>query len=206
MYRFDRWFLLSIFLLTALRAGASAILVEDGPNRAENRVSGRNLENFADVFELRDRKRMGVGASYLGWGGLLGVHLEVNYHSEHSARFLVGGGPGYQSVGFGWKWLLMETDFHPVIGFGIADWFGQAHSAGGRPSPPDFLSRYLLTEEDLARGSFNYVFLVPSVGLEWLQTRGAGAGSGLFVEIMFLTEQRTLAQYPSAQWGVNYYF
>lgn len=200
---------LVFLLLGPVRTQAApAVLVDDTPDQttvSHMQVEGSNA-SFPDVYELREKKRVGVGASFLGWSGFIAANLELNIDGAQSAQLLVGGGPGYQSVGVGYKWLPMETPVHPIFGFGLVDWFGSLTGSQKNPSPPSFLSERVITDSDRSRGQFSHLFFAPSLGVEWTQLSGPGMGAGLYAQIMLLMEQQTFDQYLTATTGVVYYF
>lgn len=49
------------------------------------------------MFGNSYNKRLGVGASFMGRAGFVGLEAELNLLEEHSALVAVGGGPGYRS-------------------------------------------------------------------------------------------------------------
>lgn len=195
-------FTFAFLIMAETAVGQSAVLIESSSAEAKIQSEG---SSFDDVFALRDKRRVGVGATFLGAAGLVGANLEFNFEAEHGLRMTLGGGPGYQSVGFSWKWLLNEATIHPIVGFGISSWSGTFQPGSPAPSPPDFLGS-TVTPDEKSEGRFHHLFWTPAIGIEYLRTDGSGMGSGFFVQYVLLTEFRTLAQNGVAEIGLVHYF
>lgn len=193
-------------LASASAFGQNAVLIEDGSHQTTERISEEEFASFDDVYALHAKKRVAIGASFLGPAGFIGANADIHYLEDNSARVTLGGGPGYQSFGIAWRWMPMETALHPILGVGFTNWFGTMSGNNTKPSPPAFFTDDVITSGDRESGRFSHFFYVPTVGMEWTQLSGPGAGASIFVEINLLIHAASVRQYPTANLGVSYAF
>lgn len=221
------WTLIS--LLISLSAMAAPVLIEEtGPARtmpslkSNSRVREessstsflRRPGTLRDVFKpgeytnaetLRKDRRLGVGVETFGRYGVVGIGFEMNFTALDSATAGFGGGPGYNSVGLGWKHLFGGEALSPYAGFGVARWTGTSKTRV-MDSNPRYLESKFLDDKEKNSGQFGKNFLVPSLGLQLNKLRGPSSGAVLFGEIVLLIEASTMAQVPTAAFGAMYFF
>lgn len=160
-------------------------------------------QGYADIGELRRTRRVGVGASFLGRAGFIGLDTELNLAAEHSALASIGGGPGYTGVSLGYKWTPFTSRWHPSFGGAVAGWVSESENfRNGATVPAFFRPRSGQEGESRLRA----VYVIPSVGLQSLQTRGPGVGGMIFAEALFFVDVSTLAVQPLGSVGARYFF
>lgn len=167
--------------------------------RADNR-----MENpYRDVNELRRTRRVGVGASFLGRAGFIGLDAELNLVADHSLLASVGGGPGYTGVSMGYKWTPFTSRWHPSFSAAMAGWVSESENfRDGATLPSFFRPKSGQTDDPRLRA----VYLIPAVGLQSLQLRGPGVGGMIFAEALFFVDVSTLAVQPLGSVGAKYFF
>jgi hypothetical protein len=164
-------------------------------------------QEFDNIFEMRSRRRVGVGATALGPTGLLGAMLELNFSPSESIITSFGGGPGYGSFAFSWKHIFGGRQLSPYGGIGYARWYNA--SGDGRKvekTVPNELGSKFLDEEEKRTGKFGVNLLVPTLGVQYSFLAGPWTGSALFGEVNFLTPFTKFSPAPIAGIGALYYF
>jgi len=164
-------------------------------------------QDFDSVFELRAKRRVGIGASAFGSTGLMGALLELNFTPADSLMSSFGGGPGYGAFSFQWKHLFGGRQFSPYAGIGYARWYNA--SAEGRKiekTTPNELGSKFLDDEEKQTGKFGVNLLIPNLGLQYSLLSGPWTGSAFFAEINLLTSFSNLSPVPVAGLGALYYF
>lgn len=164
-------------------------------------------QEFDSIFEMRARRRVGVGATALGQTGLLGAMLELNFSPSESILTSFGGGPGYGSFAFSWKHFFGGRQISPYGGLGYARWYNA--SGDGRKvekTVPNELGSKFLDEEEMRTGNFGVNLFVPTLGIQYSILSGPWTGSALLGEVNFLTPFRNFSPSPVAGIGALYYF
>lgn len=161
--------------------------------------------DYATVDAMRLDRKVGVGVESFGRMGVLGLNFELNYGDFDSATAGVGGGPGYNSFGLGWKHTFPGSQLTPYMGVGFARWTGtsQGQMSG---TIPGYLESKFLDDEEKASGRFGKNFLVPSVGLQFNQLHGPSSGAALYAEVLFLLETSSMKQMVTGALGALYFF
>jgi len=173
------------------------------------RASIRDVEtqSFDDAFALRAKRRVGVGLSTMGQLGMFGALLELNFTPDKTLNLGFGGGPGYNSFGLGWKYLLGGSSLTPYLSAGYSMWHNSSGSGDLSNATPSVLSSKFLTDDEKRAGQFNISFLTPTTGLQYTQLSGDYLGWSGFLEISMMTKiSGGLAMAPLASLGGIYYF
>ncbi len=164
-------------------------------------------QEFDSVFEMRAKRRVGVGASALGATGLFGALLELNFGQKDSLMAAFGGGPGYGAFGFQWKHLFTGRVFSPYAGVGYARWYNASGDGKNMErTTPNVLASKFLDDEERRSGKFGVNLITPTLGLQYSFLAGPWTGTALFGEINFLTSFENLSPAPVAGIGGLYYF
>lgn len=164
-------------------------------------------QEFDNIFEMRMKRRVGVGATALGSNGLLGAMLELNFSPSESIITSFGGGPGYGSFGFQWKHIFGGRFLSPYGGLGYSRWYNA--SGDGRKiekTTPNELGSKFLDDEEKRTGKFGVNLFIPTLGLQYSFLAGPWTGTALFGEVNFLTPFTTFSPAPVAGLGALYYF
>lgn len=200
---------------------APAVLIEeggklknDGWKNMERPVSeGKSIlqvyqdQEFESAFDLRTKRRVGVGLSLEGQAGFYGGLIELNFAPEDSAITGFGGGAQYNSFSLQWKHIFGGTKVTPYSALGFNRWFslsGNSKSIGS--TNPSFLGSKFLTAEEKATGRFEKNLLSPAIGLQYYQLDGPYKGLGVFVEVVLLMETSDLSPVATGGLGTLYYF
>jgi len=173
------------------------------------RSSLRNIyegQEFGSTFDLRTRRRVGLGGMTSGATGLLGAFIELNLTPSESALIGFGGGPQYRAIHFQWKHIFGGQSFSPYAGIGYARWY---NASGGEPiknTTPSSLESRFLNEREKQSGQFEVNLLTPNLGIQYNFLSGDYTGLGIFGEVALLTELSDLSPAPTGALGVLYYF
>jgi hypothetical protein len=207
--------LLSFALILSISpsfAGTAVLVEEDGvPIEPLSQRSTRKEiyqgQEFASNYELREKRRVGVGAQFAGAGGVYGFFAELNINPSNSASFGFGGGPGYSSIFGSWKYLLSENRFSPYGGLGFAHWYdATGASEGKQQSNPYFLNSQFLTTKERETGRFQVDLLTGQIGIQYHVLKGPFAGISFFSEIDVMLRLTKVAMAPTGTVGSAYYF
>ena len=162
---------------------------------------------YQSIYEMRSRRRFGVGLATSGQMGLMGALVEYNATPENSLVLGAGGGPHYSSFSAQWKHLFSGQHFAPYSSLGFARWYNASGQSGSvvktNPSP---LASKFLSENEKQSGKFSVELFTPSLGLQYSPLAGSYIGASLFAEIVMLVEIESLQQAPVGSLGMLYYF
>ncbi len=164
-------------------------------------------QEFANAFEMRSRRRVGVGLGTSGQLGLAGALIELNFAAMDSFVAGYGGGPRFNALAFEWKHVLGGRSISPYTTLGYAHWFN-SNSKGGtiEKTTPSILGSRFLSSEEKSTGVFAKEFIIPSVGLQYNQLVGPSVGTSFFAEVVILMEASDLTPVPTGAIGALYYF
>lgn len=162
---------------------------------------GHSSESFSSIFELRRRKRLGVGASFMGRAGFVGLDAELNLTEENSAIVSVGGGPGYSGTSVGWKWTPLHGTWHPTASMAVSSWVTDESARATGESIPAFFN-----SEQGSDDRTRQVYLVPAFGMQTMKLSGESAGAQLYVEVLLFTRIPTFDLKPLGSVGAKYFF
>lgn len=211
-------FIVFMVLLSYKSVYAQKILVEDlslGSPDTEAReiypisqgASVQYASYFNSAFELRQKRRVGVGLTAAGQWGVLGANIELNFTPESSFLTGFGGGGRYSSFIMSYKRLLGGKNLTPYYSVGYSKWY--SHSDSQRPignMTPAFLKSKYLSAEEIRSGRFSKDFITPTIGIQHTQTHGSYMGAGFFAEVTFLIGFERLSPTPTGALGSIYYF
>lgn len=190
--------------LVGLQAQAAVLIEEGGKQRPKTVQSEAHItpDSFASASELRQKRRMGVGASFFGRAGFVDLDVEMNVHPNHSVITSIGGGPGYSGMAVGYRWIPLSGRWNPTIGISMAGWRGNRQQITAEGSIPDFFA-----QKDEANGqSLQNVYLIPSIGIESIQLSGPGAGGAFFAEALIFSRIPSFEIRPLGSVGARFYF
>lgn len=193
-------------------AGPAVLIEEDGI--AIQPLSQRSSlqktyagQEFADIYELREKRRVGVGLQMAGAGGLYGIFAELNANPSNSALIGFGGGPGYSSFYGNWKYLLSESRLSPYTGLGFAHWYDATGAkSGGETSNPKFLSSQFLTAQEKESGRFQVNLITANLGVQYHVLSGPYVGFSFFAEIDLMMRLSKFSLAPTGSVGSTFYF
>ncbi len=160
--------------------------------------------SYADGFQLRGLRRIGLGVTGGGISGIAGLHVELNFTRELSVLGGIGRGPGYQNFHFQIKRSLGGHAVMPFLAAGFSRWSGLEQDIS--ESTPAFLSHEILTQKEARSGLFGRTFIFPTGGLQFLQLAGPFAGFAVQAELNYLVEVEEWAAVATGGVGVTYYF
>lgn len=164
-------------------------------------------QEFASAFEMRSKRRVGVGLATSGQLGLAGVMIELNFAAMDSFVAGYGGGPRFNALAFEWKHVMGGRSISPYATLGYAHWFN-SNSKGGpiEKTTPSVLGSRFLSSDEKTTGVFAKEFIIPSIGLQYNQLVGPSVGTSFFAEIVVLMEASDLTPVPTGAVGALYYF
>jgi hypothetical protein len=163
------------------------------------------LDSYANVFELRKRRRVGVGLSTAGQLGTFGAQIELGFAPDDSAIVGIGGGPRYSAYLFSWKRIYSDNNLAPFTNFGLAHWSSRG-SGSLQETEPGVLGRRYLSQNEKNAGKFAKVFMTPSLGLQYSFTEGAAVGWNFFTEVVFLMEVSSINPHVTGAVGASFFF
>jgi hypothetical protein len=164
-------------------------------------------QEFDSAFDLRSKRRVGLGVQTAGATGLFGALIELNLTPSESAITAFGGGPGYNAFNCQWKHTFGGETFSPYAGFGYARWYNASGSESSlNHTTPAALGSHFLTEDEKRSGKFTVDLLNPSIGLQYNQLFGEYTGTAAFAEVDFLMRASDLSPVPTGGVGLLYYF
>ena len=203
----------SFFLLTSTSFASPAVLIEeDGVDvqSLSQRSSIKRIyeaQEFSTTYELREKRRLGLGAQIAGMSGLYGIFAELNVNPSNSVLIGLGGGPSYSSFFGSWKYLYSESPLSPYGGLGYSHMYdASGGNQGLKQSNPRFVSAQLLTSSEKSTGRFQMDLLVGNIGLQYQLLNGPYVGFSFFVEADLLVRTVNLSMAPTGSVGSIYYF
>jgi hypothetical protein len=199
-----------ILTLNLAALAQKAVLIED-PSRSlfsnqEKATETQRPTSFDNLYDLRAKRRVGVGLSTAGQLGLLGFTAELNFTVSESAVIGFGTGGSYNSITGQWKHVFPGTKLAPYTTIGYSRWFSTGQGGDVNKSSPSFLSQKFLTDTEKQTGKFGKDLLIPSAGLQYHLLSGPYVGASVFVEIMLVASLANLESAPTGALGMNYYF
>lgn len=164
-------------------------------------------ERFSSSLDLRQRKRLAIGLHGMGKVGLLGASVDLNLNGENSAGGFVGGGPGFNTFGFGWKRYFGGTNFAPFVSVYFGRWYNASEKSKNISSTtPSYLSNTLLNAEEKSSGKYGLNILAPSFGAQYYFLDGDWKNSSLLAEIVMLRALDRSSHVVTASFGYAYTF
>lgn len=203
----------SFLIFAAASFGSPAVLIEeDGvavrpPFQRSSIGRMDQAQEFSTSYDLREKKRLGLGAQIAGMSGLYGAFAELNVNPSNSVLVGFGGGPGYNSIFGSWKYLFNEKALSPYGGLGFTHLYDATGGDQGlKQSNPRFVSGQLLTSSEKSTGRFQMDILVGNLGLQYQILKGPWVGFSFFMEADLLMRINHIAMAPTGSVGSIYYF
>lgn len=210
--------LLTVLISSSLFA-QKAVLIEDGDTQEEigfnkslfqtrqkQHPEKTSKSEFFSSFDLRAKRRVGVGLSVAGQLGLLGAFAELNFGVENSTIFGYGTGGSYNSLTLQWKHVFNSQKLTPYVTLGYSRWFSNGQNGSPTQATPSFLSQKLLSDYEKQTGKFGKDLLIPSAGLQYYLLNGPYVGSSLYAEVMMLFSPQAVDSVANGSMGMIYYF
>lgn len=176
--------------------------IQRSPLVGRTSIDGKSM-GFPTASELRKSRRMGIGPSFLGRAGFIGLDAELNVHTNHSVLASVGGGPGYNAASLGYKWLPFSGRWHPTFSLSMASWLAESDAFKSETAIPAF---FRAKPGQSADERLRQVYLIPGIGIQALQLQGPGVGGMIFAEFLFFADVSTFALSPIGSVGARYFF
>jgi hypothetical protein len=163
--------------------------------------------DYSSVYEMRAKRRVGLGVEAAGELGMLGVQAELNFAMDDSAVVGFGGGPQYSSFNVGWHHNFGGRAISPFTSVSYSRWYSNA-STGSTvgDTTPSFLGQKFLTEGERESGRFAENFVIPGAGLQYNILSGPYAGTTIYAEAMLLVSMANLANTITGAFGAQYFF
>jgi hypothetical protein len=211
---------LTVLILTRAIFAQNAVLIEDPLSPASDAKSGgwslfSNKQkasetprpiSFTNLYELRAKKRVGVGISTAGQLGLVGFTAELNFAVDDSAVVGFGTGGAYNSITGQWKHTFSAGKIAPYTTLGYSRWYGNGQGGDVNKTSPGFLSQKFLSDSEKITGKFGKDLFIPSAGLQYYLLSGPYVGASVFVEVMLIINASNLDSAPTGSLGMAYYF
>lgn len=205
--------LIAVLSFLSYASASPAVVIEENGvdiQPLSQRSSLRNVyegQEFATSYELRQKRRMGVGLQIAGISGLYGAFAELNFNPSNSGVFGFGGGPGFSSFHGSWKYLFAEGGLSPYAGLGYAHWYDAgATDTHVRKSNPGFLSNSFLSQSERNTRKFQMDLAMANLGVQYHILQGPYAGLSFFAEIDGLLRLSAFAFAPTGSVGTSFYF
>lgn len=178
----------SFFLLFGLSL-QGAILIEEG---GVSSISSESTRSYPDAMALRGDHRVGVGLVTSGAYGIAGAQLELNFIESESLVIGYGGLEGIRTFNLSWKKVFPGQWFVPYTKLGLSHW-SRIGKTGGSVKLSDASVR-------------PQTFVVPSVGLQYVQLGGSWSGASLYAELNLLMGTKDFSALANGSVGFLYYF
>lgn len=176
-----------------------------GDTPSSKEAPSRIVKQGDDSWDLRSKRRVGIGFSAAGPLGFLGLNMELNFSPKWGAVAGFGGGRGYQSYTFQAKRVLAGEWLAPYMAMGYSRWMSTREGEVA-PTTPGFLYDRFLTDAEKQSGNFSEDLVFPAFGLQYLQLRGPWSGFSVFAEVLMLLDVEDFQTAPTGTLGMLYYF
>lgn len=167
------------------------------PGFAQEEVS------YSTNYQLREKRKFGLGAAVGGPVGGVGGLLELNIEDDDGVLAAFGSGTGYQTVAISWKRSFEGEYLTPYGTLGMAHWWDSGPNADASESA---LLKNFLSEKEKRTRSFGIEILTGSAGMQFNQLSGELAGSSFFIEFGVLWALEKSKALPTGSVGALYYF
>ena len=216
-----------LILISCWAGAQKAVLIEDPPEEEVKPLPTENYhsrpgsssprgreepaeviseDHYSSTYELRARRRMGVGAEVLGELGLGGAFVELNFAPDDSAVLGFGGGLQFSSFEVNWRHIFGGRTISPYVSLGVAHWYTISEGTPISNSIPSVLTDKFLTQSEIDAGKFSLNFIAPAAGLQYNVLSGSYAGAAVRAEAVLLTGLRGFQTGFLGSLGVLYYF
>lgn len=199
-----RWTTILFLLLSYITSADAQILIDEGWGSASKLKS--ESRTFTDGSSLRSKKRVGLGASFVGAVGLVGVNLNINFTPDYVFSFGVGQSHGFQTANASLKSILGGKTLQPYFVTGYANWRADGDSENMEDTSPAILANRFLSRRERETGRFSEHVFYPGIGLEYLNTNGSLQGLSYYAEALWLVDVDDLQMGATGGIGTIYYF
>lgn len=178
--------------------------MRDIPGARNNYWSEADGPSYSSNLKLRDEKKVGAGISAGGQLGTAAFNMEFNFEDADGVIAGFGAGPGYNTIGLGWKHSFEGKFLNPYTSMAYSRWYNS------RGVSSDFkhssILDMVLTDKEKREGKFATDFANASVGLQYNQLRGDLAGLSVFAELTAMYEMNRDMLIPNGGIGALYFF
>lgn len=174
------------------------------PGAHNNYWSESEGPTYASNLKLRDEKKVGAGISAGGHLGVAAFNMEFNFEDADGVIAGFGAGPGYNTIGLGWKHSFEGKFLNPYTSVAYSRWYNSrgVSSEFNHSSILDMV----LTDREKSEGRFATDFANLSAGLQYNQLRGDLAGLSVFAELTAMYEINRDMLIPNGGIGALYFF
>lgn len=158
--------------------------------------------HYQSNLELRQNKRVGVGASLTGLSSY-NIHLELNIEDQDGVVAGFGYGNAYNSFQLLWKHSFEGEYFTPYSTAGVSTWY---NSTGGGNVKRNYILNSALRSQQKESGRFNVTFATIAIGAQYNQLSGELVGASFFGELQAMQSLENASLLPAGAFGAIYYF
>jgi hypothetical protein len=163
--------------------------------------------DYGSVYEMRAKRRLGVGLEAAGELGTIGAQAELNFAMDDSAVIGFGGGPQYSSFNMGWHHNFGGKALTPFTSLSYSRWYNNSSTGNSvNDTMPSYLSQKFLSDSDRATGKFAVNFVIPGAGLQYNILSGPYAGTSIYAEAMMMVSMANLQNVITGAFGAMYFF
>ena len=208
----------SIILVLSFSIGVSAQMgtqtqMEDVPSLADTnesffskkqKIDAEGVELYQSNLEMKKYKKIGMGISLGGSGGVVALNGELNLNPQDALVVGLGTGPNYGTFNLLWKKNYQAEYLSPFFKVGYSKWFNS--SKGSLVSDNSGVLKQIYSTKDIVEGRFDADFAVASIGAEYNQLEGELSGVNFYGELVLLTEVKKTVMVPSGAVGIIYFY
>lgn len=160
--------------------------------------------SYTSNLKLRDEKKVGAGISAGGQLGVAAFNMEFNFEDADGVIAGFGAGPGYNTIGLGWKHSFEGKFLNPYTSLTYSRWYN-SRGVSSEFKHSSILDM-VLTDKEKSEGKFATDFANVSAGLQYNQLRGDLAGLSVFAELTAMYEINRDMLIPNGGIGALYFF
>ncbi|MCB0393173.1 MAG: hypothetical protein KDD25_01360 [Bdellovibrionales bacterium] len=191
-----------LFVLLLVFDARAEVQIEEAGQRTTFQA-----KTASTAYEMRELRRMGVGAGVAGVYGITGVHLELNLNPKISPQIGFGLSTEFQTFHIQIKRIFGGESILPYLAVGYARWSNNGEQAGGiDKTNPGFVAEQFMSEEEKKKGIVDSHLIYPAAGVQYLVLNGPWAGVGVSAEVDVLVEVDSLEAAATGSIAGTYYF
>lgn len=202
------FFIMSVIAVLGFAVPAAAQTQEIDANQSffskKQQLDKDGIELYSSNLEMKKFKKIGLGLSLGGSGGVLGVNTELNLNPQDALVVGLGTGPSYGTFNLLWKKNYQAEYLSPFFKLGYSKWFNS--SKGSLVSDNSGVLKQIYSAKDIAAGRFDADFIVGALGVEYNQLEGELSGVNFYGELVMLTEVKKTAMVPTGSVGLIYFY
>jgi hypothetical protein len=161
--------------------------------------------SFSAYSQVRDERKIGVGAQMLGASGTVGLLLEINFHPSWGLNIGYGNGSDFQTFLVEYKQILSIGKITTYGLLGFTRWFGESESSIDSTNP-GFVADEFMSSSDRRRGVISENLIYPGVGVQYVLLSGDWQGLSAFGHVILLSDLEDFAFAPTLAIGTLFYF